>query len=55
MIGEGNSTKEIASLLAISVKTAEAHRTQLMARLDIHDLASLVRYAIRVGLVDPNA
>ena len=55
LIGEGNSTKEIASLLEISVKTAEAHRTQLMARLDIHDLASVVRYAIRVGLVDPNA
>jgi DNA-binding NarL/FixJ family response regulator len=51
LIAEGKNTKEIASTLEISVKTVEAHRLQLMARLDIHDVASLVRYAIRSGLV----
>ena len=51
LIAEGKNTKEIASMLEISVKTVEAHRLQLMARLDIHDVAGLVRYAIRAGLV----
>jgi DNA-binding NarL/FixJ family response regulator len=53
LIGEGKNTKEIASTLDISVKTVEAHRLQLMARLDIHDVPSLVRYAVRNGLVEP--
>lgn len=52
MIAEGKNTKEIAGALEISVKTVEAHRLQLMARLDIHDVPGLVRYAIRNGLVD---
>jgi DNA-binding NarL/FixJ family response regulator len=51
MIAEGKNTKEIASTLEVSVKTVEAHRLQLMARLDIHDVPGLVRYAIRSGLV----
>jgi DNA-binding NarL/FixJ family response regulator len=51
MIAEGKNTKEIASTLDISVKTVEAHRLQLMARLNIHDVPGLVRYAIRNGLV----
>jgi DNA-binding NarL/FixJ family response regulator len=51
LIAEGKNTKEIAHLLKISVKTAEAHRLQLMNRLDIHDVAGLVRYAIRTGLI----
>jgi DNA-binding NarL/FixJ family response regulator len=51
LIAEGKNTKEIASMLKISVKTVEAHRLQLMARLDIHDVPGLVRYAIRAGLV----
>jgi DNA-binding NarL/FixJ family response regulator len=51
LIAEGKSTKEMARLLHISVKTVETHRAQLMDRLDIHDVAGLVRYAIRVGLV----
>ena len=51
LIAEGKNTKEIAHLLTISVKTAEAHRLQLMNRLDIHDVAGLVRYAIRTGLI----
>ena len=53
LIAEGKSTKEIAFLLTISVKTVEAHRAQLMERLDIHDVAGLVRYAMRMGLVPP--
>lgn len=53
LVGEGKSTKDIATLLGISVKTAESHRTRLMRKLDIHETASLVRYAIRRGLVQP--
>jgi DNA-binding NarL/FixJ family response regulator len=53
MIGEGNTSKEIAALLGISVKTAESHRTRLMHKLDIHATAGLVRYAIRHGLIEP--
>jgi DNA-binding NarL/FixJ family response regulator len=50
LIAEGRNTKAIAGVLGISVKTAEAHRLQMMDRLDIHDVAGLVRYAIRIGL-----
>jgi DNA-binding NarL/FixJ family response regulator len=53
LIAEGRSTKDIASLLGISVKTAESHRSRLMQKLDIHETASLVRYAVRRGLVQP--
>jgi DNA-binding NarL/FixJ family response regulator len=53
LIAEGKSTKEVASLLGISVKTAESHRTRLMQKLDIHETASLVRYAVRLGIVQP--
>lgn len=53
-IAQGRTTREIAQALNISVKTVETHRTQLMAELDIHDIAGLVRYAIRVGLVPPD-
>ncbi len=51
LIAEGFTTKEIAQKLGISVKTVETHRTQLMKKLGIHDLASLVRLAIRIGLI----
>lgn len=54
LIAEGHSTQEIAQMLSISVKTVETHRSQLMERLDIHDVASLVRYAIRMGLITSN-
>ncbi|HLG15498.1 MAG TPA: response regulator transcription factor [Blastocatellia bacterium] len=51
LIAEGATTKQIASRLNISGKTVETHRAQLMERLGIHDVAGLVRYAVRVGLV----
>lgn len=51
LIAEGNSNKAIAARLSLSVKTIEAHRTNLMAKLDIHDTASLTRFAIARGLV----
>jgi len=53
LIAEGKTTRDVASLLFISVKTAETHRTRLMQKLDITETASLVRYAIRRGLVQP--
>ena len=53
LISEGKSTKEVAVVLGISTKTAESHRTRLMQKLDIHETAGLVRYAIRHGLVQP--
>ena len=51
LIAEGQSTKDIARRLALSVKTVETHRSQLMKQLDIHDVAGLVRHAMRAGLV----
>lgn len=51
LIAEGLSTKEIAYRLEVSIKTVETHRAQLMERLDIHNVAGLVRYAIRLGIV----
>lgn len=52
LVAEGKTTKEIASLLGISVKTAESHRSNLMDKLNIHDTAGLVRYAIKHGLIE---
>lgn len=52
LIAQGRTTKQIANALDISVKTVESHRSQLMERLDIHDVAGLVRYAILVGIID---
>lgn len=51
LIAEGQSTKEIARRLDLSVKTVESHRSQLMKQLDIHEVAGLVRYAMHIGLV----
>jgi DNA-binding NarL/FixJ family response regulator len=53
LIAEGRKTKEIAEELNVSVKTAESHRSRLMNKLDIHETAGLVRYAIRRGLIEP--
>lgn len=51
LIAEGHSTPEIARRLSLSAKTVETHRTELMRRLGIHEVATLVRFAVRVGLV----
>ena len=53
LVAEGKSTKDIAHLLDLSVKTVETHRTRIMERLDIHDVPGLVRFAIRAGLIAP--
>jgi PAS domain S-box-containing protein len=53
LVAEGNSTKEAAAILGISYKTADSHRTRMMEKLGVHETASLVRYAIRMGLVKP--
>ena len=52
LLAEGRSNKEVAGLLGISVKTAETHRANIMNKLDIHETAGLVRYAIRHGMVE---
>ncbi|TMQ71442.1 MAG: response regulator transcription factor [Candidatus Eisenbacteria bacterium] len=51
LISEGQTTKEAASMLGISVKTAGTHRTNIMRKLGVHETAGLVRYAIRQGLI----
>jgi two-component system, NarL family, response regulator NreC len=51
LVGEGRTTKAIAGVLGISFKTAESHRNRIMKKLDIHETAGLVRYAIRRGLL----
>jgi len=53
LIAEGNSTRGIAGRLFISTKTVETHRSNLMEKLDLHGTADLTRYAIRMGIVDP--
>jgi DNA-binding NarL/FixJ family response regulator len=51
LLAQGQSSKEIARLLDLSLKTVDTHRSQLMKQLDIHEVTGLVRYAIRVGLI----
>jgi len=51
LVAEGKTTKEIAALLGISVKTAESHRSNIMDKLNIHDTAGLVRYAMNTRLI----
>jgi DNA-binding NarL/FixJ family response regulator len=53
LIAEGKSNKEVAAHLGISIKTAEAHRRNIMLKLDIHETAGLVRHAIRISLIEP--
>lgn len=55
LIAEGRSTREMAELLDVSVKTIETHRSRLMDRLGIRDVPGLVRFAIRAGLVSPDS
>jgi len=53
LVAEGNTSKDIADRLGLSFKTVEAHRAQIMERLGLHDVAGLVRFAMRMGLVRP--
>jgi PAS domain S-box-containing protein len=53
LIADGKSTKEVAAALGISYKTADSHRSKIMEKLDVHETASLVRYAVRQRLVQP--
>ncbi len=53
LIVEGNSTTQIADVLCISPKTVEKHRANVMKKLDIHDLVAMVKYAIKIGIIDP--
>ena len=53
LVAEGKTTKEVACLLGVGVKTAESHRGRIMAKLNIHETAGLVRYAIREGIIQP--
>lgn len=53
LLAEAKSSKEIAQVLNISLKTVDAHRTNIMSKLDIHSVAELVRYAIREGVIAP--
>ena len=53
LIAEGLSSKEIANMLGVSLKTVDSHRSNLMEKLDIHKVSGLVRFAIRAGLVEP--
>ncbi len=53
LIADGKSTKEAAARLGISYKTADSHRSRILEKLGVHETASMVRYAIRAGLVQP--
>jgi two-component system response regulator NreC len=53
LVAEGKTSKEIAVLLGLTVKTAESYRARVMEKLDVHETAGLVRYAIRNGIIDP--
>lgn len=53
LVAEGRTTKDVAAILGVSVKTADTHRTRLMQKLNLHDVASLTRYAIRQGVIQP--
>jgi two-component system response regulator NreC len=51
LVAEGHTTQEIAAMLVLSPKTIEGHKTNLMAKLDIHNRTELVKYALRKGII----
>jgi DNA-binding NarL/FixJ family response regulator len=53
LLVEGMSTKQIASSLRLSIKTIESHRSRIMKKIDVHNIADLTRYAIREGIISP--
>lgn len=53
LLAEGKSSKEVASLLGLSLKTAETHRANLMRKLDLHSVSDLVHYAVRNQMIEP--
>jgi DNA-binding NarL/FixJ family response regulator len=53
LLSEGKTSKEVASVLGISVKTAETHRANIMRKLEIHSVSELVRYAVRNQIIEP--
>jgi DNA-binding NarL/FixJ family response regulator len=55
LVAESHSTKDIAAKLGISMKTVDNHRTNLMRKLNLHDVASLTRYAVDIGLIQPKS
>ena len=52
LIAEGNTNKQIAEILCISIKTVQAHRSNLMNKLDLHDKAALIKYAIQKKIIE---
>jgi DNA-binding CsgD family transcriptional regulator len=53
LIADGKSTKEVAAILGISYKTADCHRSKLLQKFDVHESVSLIRRAIRAGIIEP--
>jgi len=53
LVAEGCTNKDVANALGVAVKTVEAHRANLMRKLDLHDLSALIRFALRVGVLSP--
>jgi two-component system response regulator NreC len=54
LVAQGRSTNQIADILCVSPKTVEKHRTSLMNKLNVHDRLDLLKYAIKIGIVDPD-
>lgn len=53
LVAQGQTTKNIAQLLCLSPRTVEKHRSNIMGKLDIHDQVGLIRYAVKIGVIDP--
>jgi DNA-binding CsgD family transcriptional regulator len=53
LLAEGKSNKEVGAMLGMATKTAETHRAHILAKLDLHSMSDLVRYAVRNRIIDP--